>query len=923
MKPVKNLRKKIVGVGSSLVTLLLAGCVSNGLTGSVNVTSLSNCDQVTALYDGAQYDNFAFNFATADRALAEVLAIYDDPSFNPVDSCPANKVPSKALVLASRALALSNQEQFFLAERLLAQAEESLTLKNGNNEQVDTDDVLILNTRIMHARNVEQSGNDVLRDRQETLGLIDQARAEEAKHSISRLQPLDSVGEGIGLLGLDRAGIRRIISAAATDYLQSGIALSEGNHELATSLINSAIRRIDRRKGIGSGLKPRFLIEKAKIQLETAFATEKRGEVDPTAYQAALSDATDAVERIEQVFPNRPILARAILIKAKAQEKIGDLDAARKSYKQAFAIYQENPAAVSYESVWSFLRLNFTLLDSTADTELQMQIKEDMFDAAQIIRSSTVAKEIATSTALADVTQNNSDIAQLVEENRRAEEEFRQLTVRNVVLGGNALDVSGSNTLKSQLDNARERLKVSRIALGLEGNNAVSGAEEYLSLLNKPASLESVQESLQPREALVQVLAGEPVGTVFVIGQNKIDVFQTNPQGLVPPSSSGGEELPGTPKNYANAILENLRRIGEQGRTKVFNLFAARQAYEEFFSNASQALREYDTLVFSLSGALASLPMEVLITEDFPLSKEFAAQINEDDYRSVAWLAKGKSISYVPSPRNLVDLRGLQRTRKASKKLAIFSGYQEVASTLQPQETEALLTASGLNTASNEIIDQCSDLAEAVINLEGLDEDGGYANAIAEKLDTKDTVFAGPSDFTAKKLNDLSDQLDDFQILHFNTHGILWPSPDCFSEPALTINVDPSSSGSRAIDDRLLTASEIQKFDLAADLVVLSACDTAGGDGLGGESLSGLARSFFIAGTRALVASHWKVSEDTTNSLMQDLYLQLSQNDKQSFRSALTSAQETLRTTPNTSHPYYWAPFVLIGDGSTTLVTLS
>jgi len=915
-------------LAGAFFSLILAGCAATGPatgpggSGGVSVAGArAVCDRVASLYDGAQYDNFAFNFAVADRALSEILSLYDDPAFDPEASCPSDRTPVRSLVLASRALALSNQEQFYLAERLLTQAENDLTRDGGSGDPTGSADVLVLNARLMHARNIERNGDPALRDLQKSMDLIAAARIQEDERAAAGLAPLESIGEGTELLGLDRTAVRRIISAAATDYLQSGIALSRGDYDLARSLINNAIRRIDRRQGIGSGLQPRFLMEKAKIELETAFAAEARGTDNRTAYARALTTATDATTRIAEVFPNKPILARAIMIRAKAQEKTGDIDGAFASYKEAFAIYQENPSAVSYESVWSFLRMGFEALERTADPASREALKADMFEAAQIVRSSTVAKEIATSTALASATGDDA-IKQLVAENRDAEEVFRQLTVRSIVLDDTALSGNNSSTLKSQLEQAGLRLRDSRVALGLEGNNAVAGAEEYLSLLNKPAGLKDVQASLQPGEAVVQILTGKPVGTVFIIGNDRIDIFRTEPQGLVPPSSIQGQELPGTPKNYVDAILENLRQTGQQGKTKPFNLLAGRQAYEEFLGNAEQALSRYDTLVFSLSGPLAALPMEVLIAEQFPLTPEFLAKVNADDYRDVAWLANDKSISYVPSPRNFVDLRRLERAKRASRQLAVFSGYQAVAFGMRDQAVEALLAANGLSTTLAESVDRCRDIARVVVNLEGLDEDGGYANAIAEKLGARDSVFSGPEAFTQGRLEGMGEQLDDFQILHFNTHGLLWPSPDCFSEPALTINVSPSSTGATAMTDRLLTASEIQQLDLAADLVVLAACDTAGGDGLGGESLSGLARSFFIAGTRALLASHWQISEETTNILMQALYRDISENRDLSFRNALTGAQKTLRDIPDTSHPYYWAPFVLIGDGSTTLTAL-
>ena len=76
-------------------------------------------------------------------------------------------------------------------------------------------------------------------------------------------------------------------------------------------------------------------------------------------------------------------------------------------------------------------------------------------------------------------------------------------------------------------------------------------------------------------------------------------------------------------------------------------------------------------------------------------------------------------------------------------------------------------------------------------------------------------------------------------------------------EPALVLM--PPKVGTKA-DDGLLLASEIAQLKLNADWVVLSACNTAAGEGPDGEGLSGLAKAFFYAGTRALLVSHWRIS---------------------------------------------------------------
>ncbi len=105
-----------------------------------------------------------------------------------------------------------------------------------------------------------------------------------------------------------------------------------------------------------------------------------------------------------------------------------------------------------------------------------------------------------------------------------------------------------------------------------------------------------------------------------------------------------------------------------------------------------------------------------------------------------------------------------------------------------------------------------------------------------------------------------------------------------------------------------------------ADLVILSACNTGGpgGEG-GGEALSGLARAFFYAGARGLMVTHWAVDDAAAALTVADTLRR--QQGGASSAAALRGAQllileEAGRNLPAAfAHPYYWAPFVLIGDG--------
>ena len=177
------------------------------------------------------------------------------------------------------------------------------------------------------------------------------------------------------------------------------------------------------------------------------------------------------------------------------------------------------------------------------------------------------------------------------------------------------------------------------------------------------------------------------------------------------------------------------------------------------------------------------------------------------------------------------------------------------------------------------------------------------------------------SDNAVKARSDLGD----YRILHFATHGLVTaPRPQCPARPALLTSFGGDGS------DGLLTFQEIFDLKIDADLVILSACDTAGAATVsatreagvtsgGGSALDGLVRAFIGAGGRSIIASHWPVPEDfdATKRLIGGLF---TARQGTSIADALWATQTQLMAEANTSHPYYWSGFAIVGDGTQPLV---
>src|SRR5439155_11346278 len=108
-------------------------------------------------------------------------------------------------------------------------------------------------------------------------------------------------------------------------------------------------------------------------------------------------------------------------------------------------------------------------------------------------------------------------------------------------------------------------------------------------------------------------------------------------------------------------------------------------------------------------------------------------------------------------------------------------------------------------------------------------------------------------------------KLANYRVLHFATHGTVAGEIEGTAEPGLILTPPKEQTD---VDDGYLSASEVAALKLDADWVILSACNTAAGSAQGAEALSGLARSFFYAGARALLVSHWSVDSAATVKLI-------------------------------------------------------
>ena len=300
-----------------------------------------------------------------------------------------------------------------------------------------------------------------------------------------------------------------------------------------------------------------------------------------------------------------------------------------------------------------------------------------------------------------------------------------------------------------------------------------------------------------------------------------------------------------------------------------FDLQAAYDLYEALFGPFKDMIGDKQLLIVP-SGALASLPFQVLVTE-----KPAAAFPADGNYAGVPWLGARHATSVLPSVTSLKALREHAKVSAAGKPYLGFgnplltgpSGSDQSASRRQSCPAGSPGSATQVIARSGRGVDAGKLLRGGLADLALLRRQQPLPETADELCDVGRSLAAPSSDIllggkaterTVKSLS-ASGALARYRVLHFATHGLL-PQETAsiaagLTEAALLLTPPDAASDE---DDGLLTASEVTLLKLNADWVIMSACNTGGGD-KSGEALSGLARAFFYAGARALLVSHWYV----------------------------------------------------------------
>lgn len=349
-----------------------------------------------------------------------------------------------------------------------------------------------------------------------------------------------------------------------------------------------------------------------------------------------------------------------------------------------------------------------------------------------------------------------------------------------------------------------------------------------------------------------------------------------------------------------------------------FDRGTAHALYRALVEPLAPRLAGRKSVAIIAGGTLASLPFALLVTEP-----PQGADGDPAALRKTRWLGDRFAIAQLPSLQSLKLLRAAPATRRGS---GAFLGYGDPVLS----GSADLRGMPGRSPSAKRDAGELPRRSPAVAE-DGL-ADGTALRALASLPGTKRELAALSAAFPADKAvirtgeaatetRFKQENLQGLSLLALSTHGLLAEEAAQVGvrQPGLVLTPPEKAT---ELDDGLLTAAEIAELRLDADWVVLSACNTAAGDGASNaESLSGLARAFMFAGARSLLVSSWPVRDDVAAALTAKAVELKRRHPDWSRPRALQAAARAIRDDPRAdadlatwAHPSAWAPFSVVGD---------
>ncbi|MCF4970138.1 hypothetical protein CV014_25025 [Nostoc sp. CMAA1605] len=466
------------------------------------------------------------------------------------------------------------------------------------------------------------------------------------------------------------------------------------------------------------------------------------------------------------------------------------------------------------------------------------------------------------------LSEANADIRQGVKPELLAQEQ--QLKQKLDVLEAQKIELLNENNAEAQAIEAQITALVEQYQQIQAQIRATS--PRYAALTQpQPLSLPQIQQQvLDDNTLLLQYSLGEKRSYLWAVTNKNIFSY----------------ELPKR-QDIETAIQKFRQDITNPYRT---NSPAINNLSQIILAPVAQHLGEKRLVVVS-DGALQYVPFAALMSP------------NSQPSQYEPLLLKHEIVT-LPSASTLAILRKEQTGRKpAPKTLAVL------ADPIFRNDDERLLTKSSHSSTKMNDLESLAlnkSVSDSSVNFERLRFTRQEAEAILALVPNQKVKSA--LDFSASRETATNQELSQYRIIHFATHGILNSK-----NPELSGIVLSLFDRQGTPQNGFLRLHDIFNLNLKADLVVLSACQTGLGKEIKGEGVVGLTRGFMYAGSPRVVVSLWSVEDQATSELMQTFYQQMLQA-KLKPAAALRNAQIAIWRKQKYAAPYYWAAFTLQGE---------
>ena len=530
------------------------------------------------------------------------------------------------------------------------------------------------------------------------------------------------------------------------------------------------------------------------------------------------------------------------------------------------------------------------------------------FQLADIARGSSVQRAMTQSAARSSI----KDPA--LEKLARQEQDFqRQSNSLNQIL----VSLAAAPPDK-QLPGVQAKIKTDIEAMNTQRdkikNEIKNRFPDYFELIEpQPITVAKTSKALKADEVLISWFFGESQSYVWAVHQTGLHSFATI----------------ATNRKEITRKVHELRKSLDPGVATAdeippFDVALSHQLYELLLKPVEKSLEGKKLLISVPHAALGQLPLGTLLTAAMKQPMKGVSHFTA--YQQSPWLIRQIAIAQYPSVNALLALRATPVTTANRKNFVGFGDpffSMEQAKQFEKDQQKVTQTATrGVpiqlrNTPKTSGVDS----AELAL-LPRLPETSIEIKEIARVLN------AGPEDiFLYEKANVeqvMSMDLSNRKVVMFSTHGLVPGELNGLTQPALALSA-PGVSGEKQ-GDGLLTMDKILELKLNADWVVLSACNTAAGEDINAEAVSGLGRAFFFAGAKALLVSNWPVDSDAALQLMTDLFRRQSEIKDIGKAEALRQSAITMADTGGFkdlksgklaytyAHPLFWAPFTMVGD---------